>query len=224
MIVVFLAFSFPHFVFFSHSRSQPRPFSLLGLQQVSSVGYRHGGCRPSCGVTSLRGMLHVRDVRGGRGVPRERKPTKTEPLPPANHRCASRLCSVFHQSTQVCAAPARTHTCCIFSHTLFTCKLGVVTWCWSAHMLPNTLICSYMISFFPHCFLWKGVMLTADSAKGFYCMLIAEEQRWNRLLAQAMAEQVLLSFHALHWGEEWGSTYPHPCFVLQKSKKKKKKK
>lgn len=67
-----------HF-FPSHSWSQTQAFSLLGLQRLSSVGYRHGGCRPSCGVIGLRGMLRVRHVRARRGVPWETKLTKTEP-------------------------------------------------------------------------------------------------------------------------------------------------
>lgn len=40
--------------------------ALLGLQPVSSADYEHGGCHPSCEVTSLGGMLHVKHVRGGR--------------------------------------------------------------------------------------------------------------------------------------------------------------
>lgn len=80
VIFTFPDCNFSLFFFCPHSWSQLWSFSLLGLQQVSSVGYRHGGCRPSCGVTSLRGMLHVRGGRGGRDIPRETKTTRSEPF------------------------------------------------------------------------------------------------------------------------------------------------
>lgn len=83
--------------FFLHSCSQ-------WLQQVSSLGYGHGGCRPSRGVTGLRGMLRVRGCQGwerasrGRLKPQWPDPTSRQSLrhvpPPVwfgfqQHRCAS---------------------------------------------------------------------------------------------------------------------------------------
>lgn len=137
------------YFFLSHSWSQPLPLSLLGLQRVSSVAYKHGGCRPSCGVTSLRGMLCVRGVRGGGEVLRDTKPTKTEP----------------HLGPITAASPAhavyfiKVHRCVPHLHTfsfplIFTCRLSVVTFSHVTH------ICSYML-FFSHCLVWEGVMLTA---------------------------------------------------------------
>lgn len=52
-----------------------------------------------------RGMLRVRDVRRGRGVPRDTKLTERESearLRPI-WSCMSRLCCVFHQSAHRCA-------------------------------------------------------------------------------------------------------------------------
>lgn len=82
-------------------------FQSVGLQQVSSVGYRHEGCRPSCEVTSLRGMFHV---RGERGVPTHKDWPHLRQISAA---CpAYVLCFI-----EVHTAPACILTYCVFSFT-----------------------------------------------------------------------------------------------------------
>lgn len=164
--VLFSVISYPTvFCCFFTFPSQPQPFSGSGQQQVSSVCDRHGGCRPSFGVVSLRGMLCV---RGGQGVsgggPWDAKPPKSEPQITA--ACPA-LVEVFCQSTQVCPATAHTNT---HTHVLqsFHVPLSVVTSCWRAVVVSRTLTCSYMLSFSPHCLLkrhhvgvieWKNLFI-----------------------------------------------------------------
>ncbi len=86
--------------------------------------------------------------QGWKGCPKGEKTHKDWTLPLANHCCVSCLCSVFHQSMQVCAAPARTHTY-THTHTVFSLTLyshaSSVLWprvrvltCYQAHSYAHT--------------------------------------------------------------------------------------
>lgn len=114
--------------------------------------------------------------RGRRGVPWETKLAKTEPdLQP------TLLVRVFFLSTQVCIAPARSHSCCVF-----------LLWLWPHDVV---LIQAFDFSSSPW---YKGAMLTADRAAS---LLLYVAEKSNRLLAQA-----LVHFQCFCTSQEWGST------------------
>lgn len=104
--------------------------------------------------------------KGRGGVPRETKPTNTEPhLRPITAACPA--CVACFIKAHRCAPHLHTYTHAAFSLSpVFTCELSVVTSCWSAHMLASALICSCMLSSSPRRLLEEGVVLTADSGKG----------------------------------------------------------
>lgn len=173
---------------------------------------RHVGS-PAWEECSMSGMSGEEGV--SRGI---QYPTKCTALL-ASHWCLSCLYCEFHQSTQVCIALTHTHiylSSCLslkFTHVGSTLILSWV------RMFPSACICSYIHPFFPaHTASYeKDEMVIPGCTKQVLtaCWLQRNRGETGCSLYLCFSRSGLLNFHALNWGEEWGSTNHSHVLILK---------